>query len=236
MEKFNNIVLNVPHASIERYSEGWTSKALMFPLVKRWTDWHTDLLFGCVGKTSKVNMVRFPYSRFYCDAERLEHDPLEEKGQGIIYTQFEGFKRAVSASDTKSLMFMWAAHQSTLMGELKKDCERSIIIDCHSFPSDLADVDICIGFNEDWSKPEGHTIDDVVTLFSSNGYKVGVNYPYSNSITPYAEFRYKSLMIEVNKRCYMYEDKLELNNIMFPKFNKLINKLYLSLLTGKLKC
>ena len=35
----------------------------------------------------------FPYSRFVCDAERLENDPLEEKGQGIIYKEYDGHKR-----------------------------------------------------------------------------------------------------------------------------------------------
>ncbi len=236
MEKFNNIVLSVPHSSIERYSEDWDGKALLFPVVKRWTDWHTDLLFGCSGDTQKVNMARFPYSRFYCDAERLKNDPLEAKGQGIVYTDFEGFKRALSDEKFQQRMFMWAAHQGSVVRYLKNDTENSVVIDCHSFPSDLADVDICIGFNDDWSKPEGHTIDDIVTLFSSNGYKVGVNYPYSNSITPDAGFKYKSFMIEVNKRCYMYEDTLELNMILFPKITKVIRKLYLSLLTGKLKC
>ena len=27
--------------------------------------------------------------------------------------------------------------------------KESILIDCHSFPQELSDVDVCIGFNED---------------------------------------------------------------------------------------
>jgi putative restriction endonuclease len=34
-------------------------------------------------------------------------------------------------------------------------CPDALLLDCHSFPSELSDVDICIGFNEDWSKPKG---------------------------------------------------------------------------------
>lgn len=38
----------------------------------------------------------FQLSRFIIDAERLEHDPSEAKGQGIIYTDFGGFHREIS--------------------------------------------------------------------------------------------------------------------------------------------
>lgn len=59
----------------------------------------------------------------------------------------------------------------------------SLIIDCHSFPSDLADIDICIGYNDDASKPEQEMIDKATHLFDRAGYKVGLNNPYSNSIS-----------------------------------------------------
>lgn len=78
----------------------------------------------------------------------------------------------------------------------------SLLIDCHSFPEDLApDVDICIGFNEDWSKPDDEMLELVVSHFSSH-YNVEINNPYSNSLTPDCGFHYKSLMIELNKKIY----------------------------------
>lgn len=89
--------------------------------------------------------------------------------------------------------------------------KNTLLIDCHSFPSELSDVDICIGFNDNNSKPKDEDIEYIKDLFSSHGYKVGINNPYSNSITPKSKFDYKSVMIEVNKRCYMDENTLALN-------------------------
>ena len=74
----------------------------------------------------------------------------------------------------------------------------------------MSDVDICIGFNEDWSKPHKETLELAVNLFEDNGYKVGINEPYSNSETPDCPFSYQSMMLEVNKRAYMEDGSLHL--------------------------
>ena len=74
----------------------------------------------------------------------------------------------------------------------------------------MSDVDICVGYNEDWSKPNKQTIELAVSLFENSGYKVGINEPYSNSETPDCPFVYQSMMLEVNKRAYMEEDSLRL--------------------------
>ena len=74
----------------------------------------------------------------------------------------------------------------------------------------MSDVDICIGFNEDWSKPHKETLELAVNLFEDNGYKVGINEPYSNSETPDCPFSYQSMMLEVNKRAYMEDSSLHL--------------------------
>lgn len=54
------------------------------------------------------------------------------------------------------------------------------------------------------------TIEFAVNLFEENGYKVGINKPYSNSEAPNCPFSYQSMMLEVNKRAYMEEDSLRL--------------------------
>ena len=111
---------------------------------------------------------------------------------------------------------------SRLSSELIPD---SLIIDCHSFPSDLADIDICIGYNDDASRPDQEMIDSVARLFDGAGFKVGLNNPYSNSITPKKPIDYKSLMIEVNKRCYMNERTLA-RTVGYNIISGLVNNLY----------
>ena len=44
------------------------------------------------------------------------------------------------------------------------------------------------------------------------GYKVGVNYPYSNSETPDCKFHYHSLMLEINNKTYMKTGSIHLQD------------------------
>ncbi len=237
MQRFKKIILNIPHSSdrmlprqteiadgtrgSERLSDvalagsrknsdrlpsgsGWTDPAAIAKEVRRWTDWYTDSLFWPEADlANKVVPVVFGLSRFCVDVERLIDDPLNAVGQGILYERFGDCRRLITGRT--ALMNEYQGFISRLSSELTPG---SLIVDCHSFPSDLADIDICIGYNDDVSKPDQEMIDGVARLFDGAGFKVGLNNPYSNSITPRKPIDYKSLMIEVNKRCYMNESTL----------------------------
>ena len=207
--QYKRIVLNEPHASVEGLYDNQLSfwnidERFINEIVLKWTDWHTDFLFHGY-KSENVRTVRFPYSRFIVDAERLWDDPLEQHGQGIVYKQFDGYTRTVPEENEKQLLGLWHWHQERLRDNL---CEGALLLDCHSFPSEMSDVDICIGYNEDWSKPNKGTIELAVSLFEDSGYKVGINEPYSNSETPDCPFTYQSMMLEVNKKAYMEDGTL----------------------------
>ena len=194
--QYKRIVLNEPHASIEGLYDNQLSfwnidERFINDIVLKWTDWHTDFLFHGY-KSENVRTVRFPYSRFIVDAERLWDDPLEQHGQGIVYKQFNGYTRTVPEENEAQLLGLWHWHQQRLRDNL---CEGALLLDCHSFPSEMSDVDICIGFNEDWSKPHKGTLELAINLFEDNGYKVGINEPYSNSETPDCPFSYQSMML-----------------------------------------
>ena len=209
--QYKRIVLNEPHASIEGLYDNQLSfwnidERFINDIVLKWTDWHTDFLFHGY-RSEKIRTVRFPYSRFIVDAERLWDDPLEQHGQGIVYKQFDGYTRTVPEKNEVQLLGLWHWHQQRLRDNL---CEGALLLDCHSFPSEMSDVDICIGFNEDWSKPHKDIVELAVNLFEDNGYKVGINEPYSNSETPDCPFTYQSMMLEVNKRAYMEDGSLYL--------------------------
>ncbi len=217
--QYKRIVLNEPHASIEGLYDNQLSfwnidYRFINDIVLKWTDWHTDYLFHGVDDNS-IRTVRFPYSRFIVDAERLWNDPLEEQGQGILYRQIEDYTRSIPSNNEELLLGLWKSHQKRLRENL---CADALLLDCHSFPGDMSDVDICIGFNEDWSKPCKDTIELALNLFDENGYRVGINEPYSNSETPNCAFLYQSMMLEVNKRVYMEEGTLRLKtNTAFKK-------------------
>jgi len=222
MRYVKKIILNIPHSSDRLLSEnGWTDQKAIAKEVRRWTDWHTDSMFQPeADMKGKVVPVVFGVSRFCVDVERLQDDPLNAAGQGILYERFGDCRRVIARRN--ALMNEYHGFISRLSSELVKD---SLIVDCHSFPSDLADIDICIGYNDDASKPEKEMIDSVARLFDGAGFKVGLNNPYSNSITPKAPIDYKSLMIEVNKRCYMNECTLA-RTIGHDIISRLVNDFY----------
>jgi N-formylglutamate amidohydrolase len=228
MDKFKKIVLNIPHSvSTMPLNNGWGDD--IQAEIDKWTDWHTDTLFApTTNNIDRVKPVIFPVSRFYCDAERLLNDPMENIGQGIVYKEFNGKKRNLTHSEECKAMAYWYLHQTELSDKL---CPHALIIDCHSFPTEVApDVDICIGYNQGWSRPDYDMIEYLCKAFEDMGYKVSLNSPYTNSITPVDcnECYYKSVMIEVNKKIYLSED-----NKLLPsayKLNIALNYLYSSLL------
>lgn len=225
-EKFNDIVLNIPHSSIlGLFSEfgGWKYNANLLNKVIKDTDWHTDFIFH--SDKENVHSVVFNWSRYVVDVERLENDPLENEGRGIIYCGDETFERNVSAKVKNILLEMRNRHLGYISRFIT---EKTLLVDCHSFNSELApDVDICIGYNEDWSKPNDETIKGICKIFTDAGYCVGLNRPYSNSLTPMTNCKYKSVMIEVNKRLYLRNGiEINVDTKYAPKLQNTIKKVY----------
>lgn len=210
------LVLNIPHSSANgifdpRIGRWPRDPRFINEAVRKYTDWFTDFLFA----TDRDNVVPviFGYSRFVCDAERLDDDPLERSGQGIIYTEYLGFKRGALPEDVRAfLLGQRRQHLERLSEELSED--GSILIDCHSFTNrDGVSPDICIGFNNDNSF-DIEVVCIVKNIFRDSGYSVALNFPYSNSLipAPLEKISYKSIMIEVNKRIYMDREALLLKD------------------------
>ncbi len=223
------IVLNIPHSSsfgvfdetIGRWPVG---PGFYNECVRKLTDWYTDILFHPEDK--EIKSIVFPYSRFVCDVERLDDDPMESIGQGILYTKYQGYTRGIFTSkERENILQLRTNHRRKLSQALSED---AVLIDCHSFPSEFdLKTDICIGFNDDWSYDE-RLVDMIKSEFEHAGYHVSLNKPYSNSITPQCSFPYKSVMIEVNKKVYMDEYHLLLNNNpeWWENWSNCINRIY----------
>lgn len=224
MGAFSNIVLYIPHSSpFLPCNSGWGNLLGVEREIRTWTDWHTSLLFNPNKDFGfSVKAFSFPYSRFYIDAERLVGDPLEDVGQGIIYERFNGLNREVGRYERTELMRRYQAFITEVSSAIGQG---TLVVDCHSFPSRLSDVDVCIGHNFDESRPDDDDVEYIRNLFSNRGYKTEVNNPYTNSITPKGRIDYKSVMIEVNKRCYMNEETLELKPDYY-KLGNLIQMMY----------
>ena len=201
------ILLHIPHSAIA-FPKG---SAFTFPDLnsdeRLLIDYYTDELFLPEQPSAKIQSVVFPYCRLYCDVERLINDPLEKDGLGFHYDDEDR-----SFSTKEEAFSIYADYHASVAKKLLSIGDGTLLIDCHSFSSipnmlnsNPPDIDICIGYNDDETRPDSTVIDKTIRHFQSLGYKVGINEPFSNSKTFQAPVKYHSMMIEVNKRLYMDE-------------------------------
>lgn len=197
--KYDNIVMAIPHSEgrpCEEYD--WTNDEKVVAERDKFTDWLTDELFDC--SSLGAHVVRGNVSRLNCDLERLEW----EDDRICNFAKIANSGINVAPSFRNRMLAEWYNYRAKLLQCAAKG-ENTLIIDCHSYPNEIAeDVDVCIGFNDDDSKPAQEVLDFVYSHFSGRGYKVEFNRPYSNSISPLGYVGH-SMMIEINKRCYLDE-------------------------------
>ena len=224
---YTNIVLAIPHSVGLLHDDGATACREVLALRDRFTDWFTDELFSV--DEPCVSVVRCPVSRLEVDVERLEG----EEDRLCNYAVVSGAAARVLPSKWNRSLAAWFRYRADIM-EASCNGDRPMIIDCHSYPRGIGDdTDVCLGFNEDSSRPDDQTIGAVSDLFQSMGYAVGINVPYSNAIAP-LDYRGHSLMVEVNKRCYMDEAQHDKGN-GFTRLHGVLVDLY-HLLLGHATC
>jgi N-formylglutamate amidohydrolase len=230
-------IFHIPHSSkiIPDYS-GF-DESMIEHEIELLTDHATDKIFDIDG----VDKIIFPYSRLFCDVERLddEFEPMFKHGRGFYYTKTDNGNHLRDFNEEhKEIVkneYYYVHHEElSLMVKHKLDKFGVVyIVDCHSFQNDALNTDvdktenrpdICIG-TDDIHTPkwmENH----FEGFFKKNNMSVKINSPYSGTIVP-AEFignkNVKSIMIEINKNQY-----IDINGIMENKvdyLNQLINQL-----------
>ena len=202
------MILHIPHSSRELGGHVELSNELRN--LSYLTDTDVDMIFD------DGVPIKFPFSRFVCDVERLKvNEPMDSKGQGIIYRKDcygNGIIRHISDEDVYK---MYDEHHRKLTLMINKQLayiEHVVIVDCHSFPPDIAeDVDVCIGTDDIHTPVE--LVDLVVTHLLEKGVSVKINEPYGGTMVPEHHKDnplVQSIMIDVNKKLYvnnMYEFK-----------------------------
>ncbi len=211
MQTYDRIVLAIPHAQPVFDLSLWSDPDTILKDVWRWTDWHTDNLFAYAEHCDpRIKHVIGRVNRFNCDFERLINDPLEEIGQGILYTSsHSGATRTIPEDKRREWLRAWELYRERIVKN-GLGAKNPILLDCHSFPGDIdPEVDICIGWNEDESKPDDEVLSAVRGVLENAGFRVAFNKPYSNSILPEG-WQGSSMLIELNKGIYMKEPDMEL--------------------------
>lgn len=190
------------------------------------TDAWTDELFDVDG----VDRLEFPVSRLLVDPERFDQDadePMAAVGMGAVYTRTHDGKELKTTAARSALMtaYYYPHHlqmEQWVQTQLKVS-ERCLIIDCHSFPSSPLPCDqdqhanrpdICLG-TADPHTPQ-YLLKAAKKAFEDLGYNVSVDQPYAGTIVPLKWYgkdsRVGSIMVEVNRRLYMDEEKGDQNS------------------------
>ena len=238
--RYNNLLLHVPHSSTSFPVESKVCFDDLDDEERLLIDYYTDELFIPEQTGEKIDAIVFPYCRLFCDVERLVNDPLEKDGLGISYSRWvdeDRYSKTLRSFSSMSSAFkLYSDFHTEASLKLIEARGNILLIDCHSFSSvpnllnsNPPDIDICIGYNDDETRPNKVVIGNIVQYFKSLGYKVGINTPFSNSKTFSVPSKYHSVMIEINKRLYMDERTL-MKNKEFEKLRKEIQALYSLLL------
>lgn len=223
------MILHIPHSSmlipddIRRQfilSDDELEKELL-----SMTDLYTDDLFHPLTKFDTA--IIYPVTRLVVDPERFivdKQEPMSEKGMGVIYTKTahgKDLRHSITHQERTMLInmfYFW--HHDILTNAVESELRingSALIVDCHSFPSvplpyefsqSLDRPDICIGVDS-FHTPEELSL-ECIKSFQEKGYTVRINQPFSGTIVPMPHYLknkdVQSIMIEVNRSLYMYEN------------------------------
>jgi len=206
------MILHIPHSKTfipEEYLKEYNKK-LLDKGINELTDFKTDELFEHWNSTSVI----FEYSRFFCDVERFrKNDSMEKIGQGVLYTHYnDEILRVPSEKTNKEVYNLYDEHHKDLIKNIEKVktlYPENIIVDCHSFSDKKNYPDFCIGYNDDISNDIKKLIKEIIQLLSQK-YTVKTNFPYEGALIPDKyndDNTINSIMIEVNKKLYMKNEK-----------------------------
>jgi N-formylglutamate amidohydrolase len=243
-EFVNSLIFHIPHSKTEiphQYKSDFIDTKLVKNEIELLTDFATDEIFN-IDNTSKIV---FPYSRLFCDVERLDdqNEVMFKYGRGFYYTKTDrGELLRENTEGNKAIIHRdyYLKHHNELTNMVDQKIEDmgfALIVDCHSFAdkpfySDIEQgidrPDFCLG-TDDYHTPKW-LIDMVQLHFTNLGYSVGINYPYEGTIVPLQYFKTNddvlSIMIEVNRKLYM--DGSEVNENKVKELNLMISNLFLS--------
>lgn len=215
MHELDRIIAWIPHTGVYLPN---VDNSPMFNTLRR------DALLLADEKVDRLypflpNKIISGYSRFVVDLERYldnSKEPMVQKGMGCLYNRLiDGtpFDRAVFGESAYYTQYYKHKHLQ-LKQAIENIGDGAVLLDLHSFnPLPLAcDIDtrperpdICLGFNDDSTKPNNITLHHLKNTFEESGFKVAFNAPFTGAMTADTPTKYKSLMIEINKKCYLGE-------------------------------
>lgn len=227
-------IIHIPHSSLEVPIEFKKRLVVDYDYFMKENVFISDYRINEFVPMNFPNIIKFNYSRMFCDVERYLDDSKEEMskyGMGSIYNKDSNNQKFIKLNKKYKQFVVdnyYKKHHQNLdlmVEKLLKKYNDCFIIDLHSFSDEFVNKmfnkknnpDICIGINK--SNYDINLLEKTINHFSSYGYSIMLNYPYSGSIISNKYPMVKSIMIEVNKRVYS-------NDLLFNNFYECMMKYY----------
>ena len=235
--KSNMFIIHIPHASLDMPNIFLERLTLPLEYIQKENIFISDYLVDKFVPKDFKNIVKFSYSRMFCDVERYLDDKQEEMskyGMGVLYTKDSNQSTFIKYDDTyKSIVIKnyYKKHHNKLNNLTKKilkEYNKCYILDLHSYSSLFVDKlfgyknnpDICIGINK--TGYDKKLLNLTIKHFKKYGYTVKINYPYSGSLTPNIKSNnIYSMMIEINKRVYLNNNYNKFYKCMMDYYDKI---------------
>lgn len=227
----DSFIIFIPHSSpFIPDLKGVVNPYEMIQDVLTSTDWFTDEIY----KVPEIDTLIVPFSRNYCDTERhLINESMEEFGRGFFYTHSVNNieYRIKQLEEIKQVeLVYYSIHNILFQLVTEKLIKHDIcyILDVHSFNESplswekLDRPDICLG-TDSFHTPS-FMVQYFKNTFEREGYTVAIDTPYAGAMVPFLYYkkepRVNSIMIEINKKLYMPEGKVDYDKI--KKLNMMI--------------
>ena len=216
--KLHKYIIHIPHASLDIPESFKKQLKINYKEFMKENIFISDYMIDKFVPKDFTNIIKFKYSRMYCDVERYIDDSKEEMskyGMGVLYTKDSNGKLFVKNKriGTKEIEIYKEHHNrlDNMVEKILNECNECFIIDLHSFSDEFVykmfnknnTPDICIGINK--SNYDINLLEKTINHFSNYGYSVMINYPYSGSIISNKYPEVKSIMLEINKRVYLHD-------------------------------
>lgn len=239
----DSLIFHIPHSKTKipnQFKIDFVNNEITKEEIDLVTDFFVDEIFNI----NDVTKLIFPYSRIFCDVERLEdeYEVMFKKGRGFYYTKTDGGELLrENLNGNKAIIYndYYLKHHKRLtkiVDQKIKNNGFALIIDCHSFnnipiKSDIVQdkerPDFCLGIDK-YHTPKW--LIDMVSLFLiKQGYSIKINHPYAGTIVPQKYYHKNnniySIMIDINKSLYIIDGAVNHDNVI--KLNQLFSNLFL---------
>jgi N-formylglutamate deformylase len=221
-------IIHIPHSSTyipdEYLSDYLISKDELEKECDIMKDDYTDYIVSDYTDNPLIEVVKFPYSRVFCDVERFnnEQEEMNKVGMGVLYTHSHDCKLIRYVKNGEDIIKIYDEHHKLLNDittKLLSYNKQIMVLDIHSYSNiplpyelhkDLNRPDICIGLNDNYDEK---TIGDILYIIKNSGFSYSINEPFIGCLIPVEYIDNKNVigvMLEFNKNVlYSHIEKIK---------------------------